>query len=110
MKDKDDLALEALFRSAPIADDGFSRKVVARVRRRMWLRRLALPLAFAVGIVVAFQPAVELIGALVNVVDMLPLQGRVDSLSANLLPQLTSYIVGGFVVIAALVFIPALED
>ena len=44
-KDNEDLVLEALFRAEPIADDGFCKRVVARVRRRVWTRRVTLPVA-----------------------------------------------------------------
>ena len=43
LKDAEDRLLESLFASEPIADDGFSRRVVTRIRRRIWVRRLALP-------------------------------------------------------------------
>ena len=34
MKDDEDLAFEAMFADKPIADDGFSERVLARIRRR----------------------------------------------------------------------------
>ena len=60
----DDLALEALFASQPIADDGFSRRVIARVRRRQWVRRLALPIAVLMGGAIAAKPALAIVDVL----------------------------------------------
>ena len=57
-KDSDDRMLEALFRPEAIADDGFSKRVVARVRRRVWTRRITLPLAVVLGSLVAAEPVV----------------------------------------------------
>ena len=59
-KDADDRLFESLFRSTPIADDGFSDRVVTRIRRRLWLRRLALPVALVLGSAIAFKPVTEL--------------------------------------------------
>ena len=108
MKDKDELALEALFRSEPIADDGFSRRVVARVRRRIWLRRLVMPVALALGSLIAFRPAVELIGSLQGLVDALPVDLRQFPVDA--IPQMSTFIVTAALIVIALFFAPALED
>ena len=61
-KDSDDLKLEALFRSGPIEDGGFSAGVVKRVRRRMWARRLTLPVAIGLGAILSAKPFVQLMG------------------------------------------------
>lgn len=108
MKDDDRLALEALFRSEPIADDGFSARVVRRIRRRILLRRLALPLALVVGLLIAFKPALQLLSALFGLVSVLP--ADLIQFPADALPQLSTLIVGGAVIAMVLFFIPALED
>ncbi len=56
-----DRRLEALFESAPIADDGFTDRVLRRVRRRIWVRRLVLPVAAAIGGALAYEPAMALL-------------------------------------------------
>ncbi len=61
VKDAEDLHLESLFQSSPIEDDGFSARVVRRVRLRLWLRRLSLPAAVCVGFPIAIGPASELL-------------------------------------------------
>jgi hypothetical protein len=48
----------------PVADDGFSESVMRGVRRRGRVRILALSLAGAVGLGVAFVPLMEVAGAL----------------------------------------------
>ena len=49
MKDAEDLKLESLFASDPIADGGFSTRIEKRIRRQLWVRRLALPVALIIG-------------------------------------------------------------
>jgi hypothetical protein len=52
MADKTSDAVDRLLASAlkaePIADDGFSARIVSRIRRRIWVNRLALPIAVLV--------------------------------------------------------------
>ena len=62
-KDSDDLALETLFRQEPIPDEGFSKRVVTRIRRRVWTRRVTLPVAVVLGSLVAAEPLVALLEA-----------------------------------------------
>jgi len=108
MKDKDDLALEALFSSEPIADAGFSRKVGRRIRRRIWLRRLALPVAVVLGLAIAAKPAVTLLAAFADIASVLPL----DALRVPLdqLPQLSAVLVGVAASIALMCLLPIFDD
>ncbi len=107
MKDSEDKALEALFRSEPIADDGFSRRVVTRVRRRIWVRRLALPLASGVGAVIAL-PALRDVAAVMTdlggmlSLEWLPLQAA--------LPQASAVLMAAAVAMAAMFALPAMDD
>ena len=59
LKDETDRQLESMFASEPVRDDGFSSNVMIRVRRRMWIRRLTLPAAIAVGVLLAAKPLVQ---------------------------------------------------
>ncbi len=61
MKDAEDRLLESMFQSEPIADDGFSDRVVWRLWRRIWIRRLTLPAALLIGGAVAIKPAMQLV-------------------------------------------------
>ena len=72
LKDSDDLKLEALFRSVPLPDDGFSARIVSRVRRRMWVRRLSLPTAFVIGGIFAAKPLMQLADLVPKIVGIVP--------------------------------------
>ncbi len=72
LKDSEDLKLEALFRSAPVLDDGFSAGVVSRVRRRMWIRRLSLPTAFVAGVIIVAKPLTQLASLMPKLVSIVP--------------------------------------
>ncbi len=61
-QDPEDIALRALFASEPVADDGFSERVVAQIRRGQRIRRWCLGSAVAIGGAIAFKPMVALIG------------------------------------------------
>jgi hypothetical protein len=60
MKDAEDRLLESMFLSESVADNGFSDRVVGRIRRQIWVRRLALPVAMVAGAAIALKPATQL--------------------------------------------------
>jgi len=72
LKDAEDRLLESMFAAEPIEDAGFSKLVVTRIRRRLWLRRLALPVAMAVGGAIAIKPASELVVAVSKLLTVVP--------------------------------------
>jgi hypothetical protein len=72
LKDSEDLKLEALFRSTPVEDDGFSDAVVSRVRRQMLIRRFTLPTAFVIGVIIAAKPFMQLASVLPKLLDVVP--------------------------------------
>lgn len=92
IKDPEDRMLEALFESAPIADNGFAAKVVRRLRQRLWIRRLALPVALLVGGSIAFKPLVQLTTATTTLLDALP--GEFTALPVESIPQLPTLLMG----------------
>ena len=59
-QDPEDIALRALFASEPVADDGFSKRVVAQIRRGQRIRRFCLGTAIAIGGAIACKPMMEL--------------------------------------------------
>jgi len=61
MQDAEDRLLESMFQAESIPDDGFSVRAVRRIRRQLWVRRLALPIAMVVGAAVAVKPASQLL-------------------------------------------------
>ena len=93
--DELDRLLESVLRQESISDDGFSRRIVTRIRRQIWVNRLALPVAVAIGCVVALKPAVQLVSALLPLASALPAD-LVDA-PLRLLPQVQLLVLGGMV-------------
>ena len=91
--DAEDRWLESVFRAEPIADDGFSRRVVSKIRRRMWFTRLALPVAAAIGGLIAIGPLAQLVSLFVNVVGKMPFD--LLSMPMEFLPQFQMIVLGG---------------
>lgn len=108
LKDKHDAELEALFRSAPLEDDGFSEQVVARVRRGIWIRRWTLPLAVLIGGLIAAKPAAQLLLAMAKIITVLP--EDVTSVQLDALPQVTTFIFGGMAAGLIALFVKGLEE
>ena len=108
IRDDEDRMLEAMFASDPIADDGFSGRVVRKVRRRIWVRRLTLPIAVLVGATIAFKPLVGLVTAVAGLVQLLPQD--VVNLSYSALPQLPFIVLGAMLLATCMVGLRALED
>jgi hypothetical protein len=105
LKDSEDLKLEALFRSEPVPDDGFSATVESRVRRRLWVQRLSLPIAFVIGAVIAAKPLAQLATLVPKVVSLVPpsMVGLID-LPVNDMFQ-GSTIILGIMLLAAMMMI-----
>jgi hypothetical protein len=85
--------LESLFASEPIADDGFSQRVVGRIRRRIWIRRLALPIAIIIGGAIAIKPASQLVLAASKLLTIVPQDVVVTP--AEWLPQVQGIAISG---------------
>ena len=103
MKDAEDHALESMFQSESIADNGFSDRVVGRIRRQLWVRRLALPIAMLTGAAIAVKPATQLLAIGSQVFGSLPTESIVpQSVAATQLPVFA--MVGIGLAIAVLMF------
>ena len=92
LKDAEDRFLESMFESQQIADDGFSHRVVTRIRRRLWVRRVTLPIAMLIGGAIAIRPASELLIAASKLLTVAP-QSVLEAPS-SLLPQMQSVAFG----------------
>ncbi len=92
LKDAEDRLLESMFRSEPIADDGFSGRVVSRIRREIWVRRLALPVAMLIGGAFAVKPATQLVIAASKLLTVVP-KGVLE-LPATWIPQVETVVFG----------------
>ncbi len=95
-----------MFESAPIADNGFSDRVVSRIRRQIWVQRLTLPIAFVVGAAVAARPMMQLVEAVSGLLKFIPqtMADNMGTLPIAELPQLPAIVLGSAVLLAALMF------
>jgi len=100
--------LASVFGAEPIADNGFSKRIVFRIRRRVWIDRLALPVAAVIGLAFALKPATQLVLALLPLLNVVP----AEMLSAPLryLPQMQFIVLGGMVFGAAITLFKLLEE
>ena len=107
MKDAEDLMLEKLLGSETIADDGFSDRVVAKVRRRLWIRRLTLPVAAAIGTSIAAKPVLTLLESLRGLLEtVIP----AESAAVPALPSLPLLVGGGLLFLAVVAAVQLIED
>lgn len=111
VKDKDDLALEALFRSEPVPDDGFTAGVMSRVRRAVWVRRLSMPAAIAIGLAISAKPLVQAATIVPGLLDsVFGSTFGIDRLPVDNLPQLSTVLIGATLLMAVLMGSRILED
>ncbi|MGI9203240.1 MAG: hypothetical protein ACR2Q3_04485 [Woeseiaceae bacterium] len=111
LKDKEDLQLESLFRSESINDGGFSVRVVSRVRRRIWVQRLSLPIAFAIGIAVAAKHLLQLAKIIPGLLDSFPVAAfGLDRIPIGGLPQVSTIIMGAALLATVMMIGRMLED
>lgn len=111
LKDETDTALDSLFRSESVRDDGFSVRVVARVRRQMWVQRLSLPVAFVIGAVLSAKPLIQFANALPDLLGSVPAVGlSLERLSISSLPQTSTIIMGVMLLATALMASGMLEE
>ncbi len=108
IKDEQDRVLETMFASGPVADDGFSVRVMKKVRRRIWLRRLTLPVATLIGTLISFKPLTELVTTLAGLVQLIP--PEVLDTGKLVVPQLPMLVLGAMLLAACLVGLRSLED
>lgn len=108
LKDAEDRLLGAMFQAEPIADDGFSKRVVTRIRRRLWLRRLALPIAMFVGGSIAIKPISQLSVAVSKLLTVIPME--LLETPVAWMPQLQYVVLGAMLLVASMLGIRMLED
>jgi hypothetical protein len=111
LKDEVDTSLESLFGSEPVQDDGFSVRVVARVRRQMWVRRLSLPFAFVIGVSISAKPLIQFADALPALLGSLPVAGiGLDKLPLSSLPPSSTIVMGIMLLATVLMVSRILEE
>ena len=102
--DDEDRRLQDMFRSDPMPDNGFSDRVVRRVRRRLWMRRLLVPVATAAGGLVAVGPASQLLSSLLAQV------GSLAAMPASFSWNIESLAPGTLLLAAVLVAVRLIEE
>ena len=107
-RDAEDIRLESLFDSGPVADDGFSDRIVRRIRRDIWVRRLTLPIAAVIGGAIAWKPATQILNAGVTLAGAFP-RDLVTVPAVNL-PQLPVFLLGGMLLVAIALTARMLEE
>ena len=80
-----------------------------RVRRRMWLRRVTLPAATVVGLLVSFKPLTQLVTAMAGLTQLLPLD-KVGGSAELILQQLPMLVLGGMLLGAFMLGLRIIED
>ena len=112
MVDKTSDALDRLLASAfaaePIADDGFSGRIVSKLRRRIWVDRLALPVAVLVGAAFALKPALQIVNAVLPLFNAVPVE--LASVPMQFLPQIQWVVLGGMAFAAGVTLVRMLEE
>ena len=98
LKDNEDLKLEALFKSEAIPDSGFSDRVLKRLKRRLWIRRLSLPTAFVVGMLIALKPLSQLVVTFSQLLTVIP--ADIGGFSLASIPQASTIVLGGMLLAA----------
>ena len=106
--DREDKLLTELFAPEPVADNGFSKRVMRRVRRQIWVDRLALPVAAVIGLALAINPLLKLFAIVPSVAAAMPFKlpefTGAPAVDANML------IVGGVILVAGLFVTQLVED
>ena len=108
ISDAQDRMLESVFQSTPIPDAGFSDRVLFRIRRRIWVDRLALPLAAVIGTAFALKPASQLVAALLPLLNVMPIAPLEAPL--QFLPQLQMIGLGGMMFAIAITLYKIIEE
>jgi len=108
IKDAEDRLLESMFASPPLADDGFSVRVVRKVKRRLWLRRLTLPTAAIIGGAIAIKPLSGLVALLSSLSSLVPLDAI--NMASNSIPQFQTIVLGAILLAVCMLGMRFLED
>jgi len=108
IKDAEDEFLESLLGAEAIADDGFSDRIVVKIRRRQWLRNLMLPVAAAIGAAIAFKPAMALVSIAAKFVAVIP--GELMASATDWIPSLQLVVTGGLLLAVILFGLRLLEE
>ena len=107
-RDAEDKLLESLFETGPVADDGFSDRIVRRIRRGIWIRRLTLPIAVTIGAAIAFKPALQILNVGSALLGAMPQD--LITIPSITVPQLPVIIMGGMLLVIGALTARMLEE
>lgn len=108
LKDELDEELTMLFRAEPVADDGFSEHVTRLIRRRMRIRRVALPIAAVIGGAIALDPLASLVRFLADLSRALPFDLVRET--SGWIPSLPLLGLGGMLLVAMMLGLRILDE
>jgi len=108
IRDAEDRLLESMFRSKPIDDGGFSDRIITRIRRRLWLRRLTLPIAMLAGAAIAIKPLLQVAAVLSTLTDFVPRYSF--ALPETILAQMPILVAVGCLLVVGIVTFQVSED
>ena len=108
LKDAEDRLLESMFHSEPIADDGFSKRIVTRIRLRMWIRRLVLPISMIIGGSIAIKPITQISVAVSKLFTVIPME--LLETPVAWVPQPQYVVLGAMLLGAGMLGVRMLED
>ena len=108
IKDAQDQLLEALLQTEAIADNGFSDRIVGKIQRRLWVRRLSLPFAVVIGASVSIKPLSDLVESLYGLLAAAP-AGLVE-IPIDWLPPVYQIVMGGMLLVVAVLSVRMLEE
>lgn len=111
MKDEADAKLEEMFGTGDVPDGGFSVRVMSSVRRRIWVRRLSLPIAISIGLAISARPLIQLVGILPGLLNSVFGQTiNVEVVSFGDVKQLAIMLLGATLVMALMMASRVLEE
>lgn len=108
IRDEVDERLVTLFRAEPIADNGFSERVTRRIRRRLWVRRLAIPLAATIGGAISLNPLASMVTLLIEFARSLPFD--VVATTSGWIPSLPLIGLGVLLLVAMLLGLRLIDE
>jgi hypothetical protein len=107
LKDAEDRFLESVFTADVIADDGFSDRVLRTIRRRIWVQRLALPIAVLLGGTISIKPLSQLLLAASKLLTVMPQELFI--IPDGWMPQLQTVFIGAMLLAAGMLGIRSIE-
>ena len=108
IRDAEDRLLNSMFQADAIEDAGFSNRIVARIRRGIWLRRLSLPVAMLLGGAFAIKSLMQLGSVVATLSDSVP--GLSVEVPESMLASLPMFVAVGCLMLIGVVTFKLSEE